>query len=425
MRKSLALILNILLVAGSTQTVFAGAATANPFQKVPLGNWEYSNIQQLEKDGIFEDEDKQFKPNTVLTRYEIAVIVAKATANFDKANTDDKVLLDKLQTEYSPELTALGVHLVNEKPPAKNLADRISFSGEHYFQYQNQDTDSHGVKTKSNPFATRTRIYTTYKIDDQWSFTTRLQNTSTLNKSDQYETGTLGKNGTGTSLNEAYVTGNIFGGTTSIGRQGRHATVLDGLVYDGAFKGILTNYKLANNFQITGRYGTEISTPVNANNDTNTYGSLELTKNIGPAQLGLAYHNFSSPVAGTSKNVWQGYATFPISPDFSASLDYAKSNASQENKAYSLQISYKKTDVSQIGSYKLYTQYRRMEKNSTISTTYDIAGVGDGGFKGYEIGTEYVPWKNVVWRNEFIDGKSTVDNSSTTKYYYSRLWFFF
>ena len=80
-----------------------------------MGNWEYSNIQQLEKDGIFEDEDKQFKPNTVLTRYEIAVIVAKATANFDKANTDDKALLDKLQTEYSPELTALGVHLANEK----------------------------------------------------------------------------------------------------------------------------------------------------------------------------------------------------------------------------------------------------------------------------------------------------------------------
>jgi hypothetical protein len=201
--------------------------------------------------------------------------------------------------------------------------------------------------------------------------------------------------------------------------------VLDGLVYDGAFKGILTNYKLGNNLQITGRYGTEITTAMDANNDANTYGSLELIKDLGQTQVGLAYHNFSSSLAGTSKNIWQGYAAFPISPDFSANLDYAKSNSSQENTAYSLQLNYKKTDVSKIGSYRLYTQYRRMEANSTISTTYDVAGVGAGGFKGYEIGTEYVPWKNVMWRNEFIDGKSTVDNSSTIKYYYSRLWFFF
>lgn len=119
MKESLAINLNILLMASLSNLVFAGATIANPFQKVPLGNWEYSNIKQLEKDGIFKNESNQFKPNTVLTRYEIAVIIAKATANFDKANADDKTILDKLQTEYSPELMALGVCLENACPLGK------------------------------------------------------------------------------------------------------------------------------------------------------------------------------------------------------------------------------------------------------------------------------------------------------------------
>lgn len=41
-------------------------------------------------------------------------------------------------------------------------------------------------------------------------------------------------------------------------RQGINATVLNGLVYDGSFKGLFTDYKLGKTEVIT-RYGSDVS----------------------------------------------------------------------------------------------------------------------------------------------------------------------
>lgn len=400
----------------------AASAIANPFEKVSTDHWEYKSLEKLQTDGIWDNKIPLTSDNAhALTRYDIAKIIGEATTNYEAASSEDKQLLDKLQQEYSPELTALGVQFKKAAPESQQKLP--TFSGEYYAGYQNQKKSFDGINQTNSAFLTRTRLYINYDINDQWSFTTRLQNQSTLSKTDTYES-TNSKDGSNVSFNEAYITGKLHGGKVSIGRQGRYVTVLDGMIYDGLLKGIRTSYPLGNAYQLTAQYGLEVPTSTGEASG-NTYSSIELRKNYGIAQTGLAYHHFSTDNASLNKNIVESLVKIPLNKDFTASFNYAKSNASTYNTAFAYKIAYKASDLSIPGSYQVWAQYRSLNPNSYICPTYDLVSVNQGGSKGYEVGFSYVLSKNLLWHNEFISAKSEIDSNSQTKYYFSRLWLFF
>jgi hypothetical protein len=93
---------------------FAGVALANPaeqFTDVPAQHWAYDAVAKLAKAGIVNGDNGQFYGNKTISRYEMAVIVAKAIANGDKADAENKALIEKLSKEFSNELKTLGVRV--------------------------------------------------------------------------------------------------------------------------------------------------------------------------------------------------------------------------------------------------------------------------------------------------------------------------
>ncbi|WP_296783906.1 S-layer homology domain-containing protein [Selenomonas sp.] len=99
-------------------------AADNPFADVPADHWAYDAVSQLAADNILEGyEDKSFRGNHQITRYEMAQMVAKARAK--ASSGEDKVLVEKLTAEFQAELEQLGVKTAN----LERNADRVKWSG--------------------------------------------------------------------------------------------------------------------------------------------------------------------------------------------------------------------------------------------------------------------------------------------------------
>ena len=75
MKKSL--VLAMAMALGVTASAYA----ANPFSDVPAGHWAYDSINKLAAAGVIEGYgDSTFGGDKLMTRYEMAQIVAKAMA---------------------------------------------------------------------------------------------------------------------------------------------------------------------------------------------------------------------------------------------------------------------------------------------------------------------------------------------------------
>ena len=69
--------------------------------------------------GIIQGVDGvHFQGERNITRYEAAEIVAKAMAHEDRANAEQRALINRLADEFSDELNNLGVRV-------SNLEDRV------------------------------------------------------------------------------------------------------------------------------------------------------------------------------------------------------------------------------------------------------------------------------------------------------------
>lgn len=85
-----------------------GTAFAGPFSDVPKSHWAYEAIQSLAAKGLLEGyADGKFKGTKAMTRYEMALMVARLIdKKFGGADFDT---LQKLTVEFADELALLGV----------------------------------------------------------------------------------------------------------------------------------------------------------------------------------------------------------------------------------------------------------------------------------------------------------------------------
>ena len=112
------------------------AASATPFSDVPANHWAYQYIQSLAADGLIDGyPDGKFKGDRPLTRYEMAVVVARVIAKLqenDKPYTGPtKQDLDKLQKlidALKDELDELGVRVTNLEDSLDALDKRTKFA---------------------------------------------------------------------------------------------------------------------------------------------------------------------------------------------------------------------------------------------------------------------------------------------------------
>lgn len=106
------------------------APQQNSFSDVPEKYWAYDAIAKLAQDGIVTGySDGTFRGERTMTRYEMAQIVANAMTKEDKANAEDKALINKLAAEFSSELDRLDAKVSKTDQRVSRLEDKLSFSG--------------------------------------------------------------------------------------------------------------------------------------------------------------------------------------------------------------------------------------------------------------------------------------------------------
>ena len=120
MKKSL--VLAMAMALGVTASAYA----ANPFSDVPAGHWAYDSISKLAAAGVIEGYgDDTFRGDRLMTRYEMAQIVAKAMAK--GAN------VDKLAAEFADELDKLNVRVA----ALEKKSDNVKITGQFRYHYAN------------------------------------------------------------------------------------------------------------------------------------------------------------------------------------------------------------------------------------------------------------------------------------------------
>jgi hypothetical protein len=144
------------------------AVFATPFSDVPANHWAYQYLQSLAADGVIDGyPDGKFKGDRPLSRYEMAVAVARAVAHVQE-NSVSKQDLDKLQKlidALKDELDALGVRVTNLEDSLDALDKRTKFAqsvalhGNINSQYSQRDRTQQTLSIINGTNATVTTYY--------------------------------------------------------------------------------------------------------------------------------------------------------------------------------------------------------------------------------------------------------------------------
>ena len=435
MNKSL--VLAMALSLGMAGTAFA----ANPFSDVPANHWAYASVSKLAQAGIVDGYgDDTFRGGKSITRYEMAQMVAKAMAKADKADSNQKAMLEKLAAEFSAELDNLGVRVTKLE---KN-ADKVKVGGEMRFLYMNYTDKYQNQKRKGDVVELRTRLVVNGEINDKFSATAMLENTQNLK--------TNGRSGeeSNTEFARAYVTGDIKGVKVKAGRF--DYLPAKGVFFDDDIDGLAVSF--GNKLKTTLAYGR-----MTAKNDTfnfkgynfadgaavNTMG-LEMAYEVN-AKLGLkaAYfavdaqkakdENALSQTANGSNiydnKVYELVASYAFDKNISiwAEYNHSKENFINTGKdGWVTSLSYKGVNAAQKGSWGAYVTYYDLPAGAMLSTTFDVpTDTTFYGIKGFEVGGDYALAKNITMHLAYADGKTNINDSDNvhSKVLHTKVQFFF
>ena len=423
MKKSLTLAMALAL------GVTASAYAANPFSDVPAGHWAYASVAQLAADGVVDGyADGAFAGDKLITRYEMAQIVAKAIAN--GAN------VDKLAAEFADELDTLGVCVAK----LEKGTDAVKITGEVRYHYADKDTEKvkvSGADTgaaggkKYNENQLRSRIWVQGTVNDDWTYTGMLQNTQNFDDEVGNED---------TEFKRAYVEGKIGGVNVLAGRY--NAYLVNGNLYDEHADGIEVSYGKDVKFTAFAMKPTEQSgVYVNMVDDEGyslvmemvydkaygakvdtTIGVVKATAGYTVFKDGKNYFTYEpdidrAPECNIDDNkIWNVGVAFDVAKDTSFTADYLKSDLdaikTDDSSMYFdgddgivIGLNYKGAKASEPGSYGLYANYYNQARSTVVAHTMNGAH-GSNGFEGYMIGANYTFAKNIVATLEWYDLKS-------------------
>ena len=410
MKKSL--VLAMAMALGVTASAYA----ANPFSDVPAGHWAYDAVNKLAAEGVVDGyPDGTYGGDKLMTRYEMAQIVAKAMAK--GAN------VDKLAAEFADELDSLGVRVAN----LEKKADNVKITGEIRYHYTDDSDDFEGYGTKL-----RTRLWVNGQINEDWSYTGMIQNEQNF------------KNDAGdedVDFQRAYVNGKIGGVKVQAGRY--NLNLVDGNVYDNRFDGVQASYGKDVNLkvgygkatpsgvsyvQIPKYQGMDNGSGIARESDEVYYA--ELSGKISKLGLTAGYYSFADVTDYKPKkddgsrdiygqddfNIWALTADYAFDDNVKLAATYLKGEdefAGYEwadntvtdisDNSYVVKLSYKGAKASEPGSWGLAARYYDMGMTSYLDHTMNGKADSMHGFKGYSVFANYTFAKNIVGQVEWYD----------------------
>ena len=426
MKKSLASLLTTALVVGATSSVFAAA---NPFSDVPRGHWAYDAVAQLARDGVINGYgDTSFRGDRNITRYEMAQMIAKAMAKQPK-NTNDKALLDKLVAEFRDELDNLGVRVAK----LEKHADVVKWEGELRYRYWSNRSQSRYEKGKDNTNHLLFRLEPTAEVNSNWSVKARLDAETDLKKD---ESGSV-------ELKRAYAEGNYNNFLIQAGKIPFYSVADDGLVMDSELSGarveIGKDVKLAlqgGRWKVEDHDGILQAGAEVAGDTTASYWGAEILYNKNKFDGGVGYHHFNSEGFSVGKNnstenkasIWAVGARYQFDKNIGLHGAYARNQkADKERDAYNFQLNYKGIEKEDKGTWGAHVAYRKLGRLVALSPQFDTAEFVTG-VKGWEVGVDYVPFRNVETSLIYFHGKDiekVKGYDDAAKVIFGRVSFFF
>ena len=428
MRRSLVLVLTFLFVFGFAGTTFANHA----FDDVPANHWAYAAVNKLVNDGILRGYSNQnFKGDTVITRYEMAIIVANAMARADKASAEEQVILQKLKSEFGEELNDLGVHVFSLEQKADKLKMSVlGFSKVDWHDIKHTVSADKFQET-GNRFESGVKIVvdTYYTVNDDWTAMVEGE----YNR--DWRTG-LYASTKWNQCKELKAFGKIGDTKAMVGRFIDHPG--EGVVFgdfitgmqvglgDGGLKGpggpapliALTTGAID---QYEGTHTDSLFSLASPK-----YNNMALAYALSPkTNVRVSYTKvFAGDGSVTGRNYFEYGVDTMLKNQILLTAAYAKSTYETNNIGWVLGVHYKFADIMKVGDYDCWVNFTRNDANASIASSFD-ANDGYHGARGYEIGYEFIPAKRIMFTLRYIDMKATrADDPWTDKWYRAQFMIF-
>ena len=400
MKKSL--VLAMAMALGVTASAYA----ANPFSDVPAGHWAYDAVNKLAAEGVVDGyPDGTYGGDKLMTRYEMAQIVAKAMAK--GAN------VDKLAAEFADELDSLGVRVAN----LEKKADNVKVTGEVRASYRDVDTDAAGHDGHEGLL--RSRLWVNGQINEDWAYTGMFENNQDFT------------NDTGDEkidFARAYVEGRVGGLDVVAGRY--NEVTFSGNILDANLDMAKVSY--GDKVKVSALAGKAYDTADNVfDGNDNKYtlqdddriyiGSIEAA--LGDVDAYVAYFKTDSSL---EKEIWNVGASYGFG-DFTLSAEYMRGDkehyANAGKDGWWADLAWKGAEADQPGSYGIHAGYYDQSVNAYINPTTDAEYFADG-YKGWNVGVSYTFAKNIVGMVNYWDMESQTTNEDAQTIF-SELYFMF
>ena len=374
--------------------VTASAYAANPFSDVPAGHWAYDSISKLAAAGVIEGYgDATFGGDKLMTRYEMAQIVAKAMAK--GAN------VDKLAAEFADELDNLGVRVAN----LEKKADNVKITGQARFRYQSHDT-----KDGDDAGDLRTRIWVNGQINEDWAYTGLIENLTEFDNNESEETDVR--------LRRAWVDGRVGGLAVTAGRYNEMPN--NGSVLDVDADGVKVSY--GDKVKVWGAALKAAGKSVTVESGDRIYVA-GLASKIGVVD---AYANYfkasdaaytvddeSNPLSNGDKEVYNVGLNFDVAKDLNLAYEYMWGDKKYDDRVskdgFVATLAYKGADAATPGTWGAHVTYYDQPINAVFAPTYDATQFMDqGGYKGWNIGVDYALAKNITLAVNYYDTEAKV-----------------
>ncbi len=422
MKKSL--VLAMAMALGVTASAYA----ANPFSDVPAGHWAYDSISKLAAAGVIEGYgDTTFGGDKLMTRYEMAQIVAKAMAK--GAN------VDKLAAEFADELDNLGVRVAK----LEKKADNVKIIGQIRAHYEDSDND--GLYDESSKL--RTRIWLTGQVNEDWSYTGMIQNEQNIMNDVGDET---------TTFQRAFINGRVGGVKVEAGRN--NASLLGGEILSHRADRVKASYGKDVTLAVEGgKLASAATDPIGGK-----YWAASLAGKVGKLGLEAVYVDYKDDDAlvndiahkaethkieynnetftivdkeaytekkYTDNNIWAIAANYRFDEDWAVRAAYLQGdveNKEGEDDGYYVGVNYKGAKAAKAGTWGLYATYYDLAASTYISNGWEssvankLRKEGAGGYEGWKIGGNVALAKNIVAAVEYhkLDAKEDSKNDIET-----------
>ena len=401
--------------------VTASAYAANPFSDVPAGHWAYDSVAKLAAAGVVDGyADGAFDGDKLMTRYEMAQIVAKAMAKGADC--------DKLAAEFADELDTLGVRVAK----LEKAADNVKISGQVRFDHRDADSDWSNGYWGSNKWASmRTRLWVEGQVNDDWKVTGMFQNTQIFHGEDSTgERGNVGDEDV--KLKRIYAEGKIGGVEVLAGRWNEffwNANVLDYFI-DGARFTYGDKVKVG---FMAGKLNQGSGYVTACEGD---FLAARVESKLGPVDASFNY--FKADKAGwlngtantvDEKEIYNINLGMDVAKDLHLSYEYMwgdkKYNETVSKDGFVARLDYKGADASVPGTYGVHAQWFDQPVNAFLSPTTDATQFTEnGGYEGWNLGVDYTLAKNIQLCVNYYDTEAK-DKSADDEVLYSELYFFF